>query len=72
MQITLILAAIFNIIGGLTILFLQRFIAPLIHLGQVAREKRAAVSRGGVTPRIYYSPFSCARVSSLSNGSPAR
>jgi hypothetical protein len=31
MQTTLILAAIFNIIGGLTILFLQRFIAPLIH-----------------------------------------
>jgi hypothetical protein len=47
MQITLILAAIFNIIGGLRILFLQRFIAPLIHLDQVAREKRAAVSRGG-------------------------
>jgi hypothetical protein len=32
MQTTLILAAIFNIIGGLTILFLQRFIPPLIHL----------------------------------------
>jgi hypothetical protein len=31
MQTTLILAAIFNIIGGLTILFLQRLIAPLIH-----------------------------------------
>jgi len=31
MQTTLILAAIFNITGGLAILFLQRFIAPLIH-----------------------------------------
>jgi len=31
MQTTLILAAIFNIAGGLAILFLQRFIAPLIH-----------------------------------------
>lgn len=30
MQATLILAAIFNIIGGLAILFLQGFIAPLI------------------------------------------
>jgi hypothetical protein len=31
MQTTLILAAIFNIIGGLAILFLQGFIAPPIH-----------------------------------------
>ena len=31
MQTTLILAAVFNIAGGLTILFLQQFIAPLIH-----------------------------------------
>ena len=32
MQTTLILAAIYNIIGGVTILFLFRLIAPLIHL----------------------------------------
>jgi len=31
MQTTLILAAIFNIIGGVTILFLQRFVGPLMH-----------------------------------------
>jgi len=31
MQTTLILAAIYNIIGGVTILFLFRLIAPLIH-----------------------------------------
>ena len=31
MRTTLILATIFNIIGGLAILFLQGFIAPLIH-----------------------------------------
>ena len=31
MQTTLILAAIYNIIGGVTLLFLLRFVAPLIH-----------------------------------------
>ena|ERR1039457_2444434 len=31
MQVTLILAAIYNIAGGLTLLFLLRLIAPLIH-----------------------------------------
>jgi len=35
MQTTLILAAIFNITGGLTILFLQQFIAPPIHFNDV-------------------------------------
>lgn len=54
MQITLILAAIFDIIGGLTVLFLQRFFAPLIHLSQVAREERGRLYPAvAVTPRIY-------------------
>ena len=35
MQTTLILAAIYNIIGGVTILFLLRLIAPLIHFNDV-------------------------------------
>ena len=35
MQTTLILAAIYNLIGGVTILFLGRLIAPLVHFNDV-------------------------------------